>query len=131
MPRLTVWALRLALVWWGVGLLLGALILAREALGWPALAAAIPAHAEMVLVGWMIQFALGVAYWILPRVGVNVDHPPAHVVAAFVLLNAGVILVVSGVLAAGRGAEALGVAGFVVHALRRVRGVDLSAALRH
>ena len=126
MPRLTVWALRLALVWWGVGLLLGALILAREALGWPALAAAIPAHAEMVLVGWMIQFALGVAYWILPRVGVNVDHPPAHVVAAFVLLNAGVGCVLAGSLAAGRSLELLALVAFAIHAIPRVRGTVLT-----
>ncbi|HET7040481.1 MAG TPA: hypothetical protein VFI13_00615, partial [Gemmatimonadales bacterium] len=67
MPGLSVWTVRMALLWLALAALVGASILSRGALDLPGLAFFIPAHAEMMLVGWMMQFAFGVAHWILPR----------------------------------------------------------------
>jgi hypothetical protein len=33
----------------------------------PAIWAFLPVHIELMIFGWIIQFTLGVAYWILPR----------------------------------------------------------------
>lgn len=141
MPRLSVWIVRTALAHLGVGVTLGAAILAAKGLpGWrvepPAGGAAWPwwllgAHVEVVLVGWLVQFALGVAYWILPRRRIG-GRPArgreAWAAAAFGLINVGVLAVVAGGLAAdpravamGRVLEALAVAAFAVHAWPRVR----------
>lgn len=68
MPRLSVWMIRAVLLHLGVRFSLGALILAnkgqpRSGLIWTLL----PVHIECVLIGWTLQLAMGVAFWILPR----------------------------------------------------------------
>lgn len=96
MPPLSRWAVRLALVYLGVGITLGALILAQKGLGslpwaWTALGA----HVELMLIGWMTQFALGIAYWILPRL--PGAAPRGNVLlagSAFIMLNLGLGLAV-------------------------------------
>ncbi len=57
MPTLSAWAIRTALVWLALATLIGALILARAEIGLPRLILLRPAHAEMMLVGWMMQLA--------------------------------------------------------------------------
>lgn len=135
MPKLSVWALRAALLYLLAGFTFGGLLLFHK--GVPltgALWALLPAHIEFLLVGWTLQLILGVAYWILPR------HPqepkrgdPRLAAAAFVLLNLGVLLAAFGPLAgssamrtglvlAGRTGELLGVALFAGLAWGRVRG---------
>jgi hypothetical protein len=89
-----------------------------------------PLHAELLLVGWTVQLAFGVAYWILPRFrsGPGRGHE-ALGWAAFALVNVGMLLVgvgrsVSGgeIWAfAGRGAEGLAAAAFVAQAWPRVK----------
>ncbi|MEQ8525896.1 hypothetical protein [Gracilimonas sp.] len=50
------------------GAFLGALMLINKALNIdPEIWALLPAHIELMIFGWIIQFTLGVAYWILPR----------------------------------------------------------------
>jgi hypothetical protein len=67
-PRLSVWTLRLALVYFVIGFTLGALLLANKGLGFdPVLWNLLPAHVDFLLLGWTLQLAFGVAFWILPR----------------------------------------------------------------
>jgi hypothetical protein len=59
--------LRAALTWLLAGFVIGAAMLTDRALPgqwrlWMA-----PSHAHMLFVGWFLQFAVGVAYWLLPR----------------------------------------------------------------
>lgn len=58
--------LRAALCWLLGGVIIGALMLTDRAIPgqWLLLA---PSHAHMLFVGWFLQFAIGVAYWLLPR----------------------------------------------------------------
>ena len=58
---------RLALIWLLVGFIVGGLMLVdREIPGdWRLWAQ--PTHGHMLFVGWFLQFALGIAYWLLPR----------------------------------------------------------------
>jgi hypothetical protein len=58
---------RLALLWMLVGFLIGgAMLVDRDLPGawrlWMQ-----PTHGHMLFVGWFLQFALGIAYWLLPR----------------------------------------------------------------
>jgi len=67
-PNLSAWCIRMALLYLGFGFTLGALMLSSPALGLTlAVLKLRPLHAEILLMGWMVQLAFGVAYWILPR----------------------------------------------------------------
>lgn len=92
MPTLSIYFLRAALIWLLVGSGLGGLLLASKALSWSgALWLSLPFHAEILLLGWILQLAFGVAYWILPRD--SQDRRPKAWLAwmSFLLLNAGLI----------------------------------------
>ena len=131
MPGLSVWMVRLSLVHLVAGSGLGALLLASRDL--PRLAGIggglwgfRNVHLETLLVGWMVQLALGVAFWILPRVGGERPRPLLAVAGA-ALLNAGVLAAAAGGAweaeawaVAGRSAEAAGALLFGVHAWPRV-----------
>lgn len=131
MPRLSRWFVRLALGYLLLGSALGGVMLVAKA------GVAVPApvwaiwrvHGEMMLFGWVLQLAVGVGYWILPR------HATAPVrgglgapLATLVGLNAGVLLTAAGSVVgmmpltlAGRGVEMVAVAAFLLHAWPRVR----------
>ena len=129
MPTLSAWSVRAALTWLSVAALLGTLIMSRSALGHPEWGALIPAHAEMMLVGWMMQLAFGVANWILPRRPEGKGRGAGWVVALVVTaLNAGVILVVLGYPLPGRILEAAAAIGFALQAVPRIRASGWGAA---
>ena len=68
MTRLSVWPVRTALAYLGVGFLIGALMLTQK--GVPiegSLLRLLPLHIEFVLIGWTLQLGMGIAFWILPR----------------------------------------------------------------
>jgi cbb3-type cytochrome oxidase subunit 1 len=128
-PRLSIWLVRAALLALAAGATLGAVLLAD-----PALAGGVarwrPLHAELLTVGWTVQLAFGVAYWILPRFRTGRERGREELGwAAFVLVNLGVVLVGIGRSApgaeswalAGRSAEGLAVAAFAAQAWPRVK----------
>ncbi len=139
MPRPSVWAVRASLLHLALGFTLGALLLANKGLGFsPGARRLLPAHIEILLVGWIAQLALGVGYWILPRTraaqvvslkAMGTRGGRAEMVAALALLNLGVLLAGFGPLVAappgarlaGRLAEALAALIFALHAMRRLR----------
>jgi hypothetical protein len=131
MPGLSVLFIRAALVYLGVGFSFGALLLFNKGLP---IAASIwqllPAHIEFLLIGWTVQLAMGVAFWITPRF----THGPKRgneplAWAAFGLINLGVLLSAFGpllpasnqVALVGRACEALAALAFALHAWRRVK----------
>ena len=121
MPRLSVWMIRTALLALAAGATLGALLLADPGLA-GGLARWRPLHAELLLVGWTVQLALGVAYWILPRFREGRERGREELAwTAFVLVNLGVVLVGAGSPAAGRGAEAIAAVAFAAQAWPRVK----------
>jgi len=87
-----------------------------------------PLHAEVLLIGWMVQLAFGVAYWILPRFRTGPARGsewPAWV--ALLLLNTGVLAAglgrifgPPGLPLAGRAAEMLAALTFAIHLWSRV-----------
>jgi hypothetical protein len=134
-PRLSVWFVRTALLYLGVGFTFGALMLLNKGLPvHPALWRLLPVHIEWLTVGWTMNLALGVAYWILPRYKLGPARGPAWPVwLAYSLLNSGVLaaslaqgLAVPGPLGEGLNVfgkvlEAIAALAFAWHALPRIK----------
>ncbi|MCA9900962.1 MAG: hypothetical protein H6654_08280 [Ardenticatenaceae bacterium] len=130
MPRLSQWLIRTAFIYLLLGFTFGALLLAHKGVplhsalwGW------LPAHIEFLLMGWIVQFTMGVAFWILPRYWKHPRRPNAIMAQiAFVLLNLGIWLVVlgttfragQGVLLTGRIVEVCAIIFFVMHTWKRI-----------
>lgn len=128
MPRLSVWFVRAALIYLATGFTFGALLLANKGVPFmPALWILLPIHMEFLLVGWLIQFAMGVAFWILPRYSRGAPRGNERLLwCAFVLFNTGVLLAaavvfIPGLSLAGRGLEVLAVLFFVLGLWGRVK----------
>jgi hypothetical protein len=100
MPRLSQWFIRAALLNLLLGFTFGALLLAHKGVPfYPPLWRLLPAHIELVLIGWTAQLALGMAFWILPRFWRQPARGNVTAAAlAFLLLNGGVYLVAFGPL---------------------------------
>lgn len=129
MPRLSVWMVRTALLALLAGTAVGAILLAAPGCGWPEVLRWRPLHAELLLVGWLVQLALGVSWWILPRFRSGPERGQEGLGwLAFGLVNAGAILAgvgrsvgLDGLALAGRGAEALAAAAYAARAWPRVK----------
>jgi len=100
MPRLTVWMVRASLLHLGIGFTAGMLMLFNkgiliDAFIWRLL----PVHIEMLMLGWTMQLAMGVAFWILPRFSNGARYGNERLGwAAYMLLNSGVIIFIAGAL---------------------------------
>lgn len=131
MPQLSVLLIRAALVYFAAGFTLGGLMLVEKAVRIdPVLWRLFDAHVEFLLVGWTVQLAMGVAFWMLPRFegGMSRGNEPAAW-TAFFLVNAGVLFVGLGsflglpqaVSLTGRVFEVGAALAFAIHAWPRVR----------
>ncbi len=130
MPRLSSWFVRASLVYLAFGYTFGAILLANKALAfYPTAWRLLPIHIEMLLMGWFIQLAVGVAFWILPRLtGPAPRGNQTLVWLAFWLINVGIGLVALGAIVLvpslpllGRLAELGGVLAFVIGSWKRVK----------
>ncbi len=130
MPKPSVWMIRAALLYFGTGFTLGALLLTNKGLPIdPLLWRLLPAHIEIVLIGWVLQLAMGVAFWILPRFSAQPRYGSVRPIwIAFTALNLGILTVIAASwggsltgMAAGRMVELAAVALFAVTLWRRVK----------
>ncbi len=134
MPRLSVWFVSFSLIHLFLGFTIGGLILANKGFPFaPWIWNLLPAHMEFLLLGWMVQLAMGVAFWILPRFR---SKPPRgnvnFVWSAFGLLNAGIVMVViqpfismSWLALTGRFLETSSVLLFVFSSWQRVKPIEV------
>ena len=94
MPRLSRFFLRGGFICLAVGMLAGGLILVQKGTGrFPVLWILLPAHIYLVLVGGVTQCALGVSYWILPRLAGRGRGNTASAWSSYWALNAAILLV--------------------------------------
>jgi len=131
MPALSVLIIRTALIYLLLGFTLGGLLLANKAIPLhPQIWQLLPIHIEMLLIGWIVQLVMGVAFWMLPRFSKQpVRGNEIPVWASFILLNGGILLiaiesflpaiVLLGI--AGRVMEFFAVVLFAIHAWPRIR----------
>ncbi len=129
MPRLSQWLIKVAFLYLLLGFTVGALLLAHKGIFLnPFLWRWLPTHIEFLLMGWVVQLTMGIAFWILPRYWKPPRRPKeGYVRFSFVLLNLGIWLVVAGTtfragewaLFAGRAAEVGAVVLFALHGWRR------------
>lgn len=128
MPLLSRLAVRASLLYLAAGACVGGVLLVDK--GYPALVTGAGwsgLHREVLLMGWLLQLALGVAYWILPRRGGRRPRPRMAVVGLG-LLNVGIAAVAAGELSGpsfllplGRGMELVAALLFTLHAWPRIR----------
>jgi cbb3-type cytochrome oxidase subunit 1 len=129
--RLSVWTVRTAMLYLAIGFLLGALMLFQKGVpvegAWLRL---LPLHIEFVLMGWTLQLAMGVAFWILPRFSREPRYGQQRLGwIAYALLNLGVLSAGLGqwlqtqplIPTLGRGLEILAVISFALHAWPRIK----------
>ncbi len=95
MPRLSVYYIRASLLYLLAGFTLGGLLLANKGLMLsPAIWRLLPLHIEFDLMGWLVQLAMGVAFWILPRFSKGPLRGNERLSwAAFFVINSGILLV--------------------------------------
>ncbi len=109
MDRLSTVMVRTSLVWLLAGFAIGgAMLTDRELPGdwrlWMG-----PSHAHMLFVGWFLQFALGIAYWLLPRkrsATRPLGYYPRAAMLAVAALNLGLLLRIAAEPAERTGHEA-------------------------
>lgn len=130
MPRQSIWFVRASLIYLAVGFTFGGLMLANKGvLISPFLFTLLPAHMEFLLLGWLVQLAMGVVFWIAPRFsGAKPRGQVYLIILAFWLLNLGICLValqpfmnVDWLTFAGRLIEAMAVVCFGVGTWKRIK----------
>lgn len=94
MPHLSVLMIRAALLYLAGGFFFGGLMLFNKGIPFEGMIwRLLPVHVEMLIFGWMLQLAMGVAFWIVPRFSTEPRYGRVWLVKiAFVLLNVGVWL---------------------------------------
>ncbi len=80
-----------------LGATVGATLMVGRAIGaYSSVAWLLPLHIELVMIGWAVQLAMGVAYWVLPRNRTGSPRGDEQLtITAFVMLNAGILLAAS------------------------------------
>jgi hypothetical protein len=134
MPGISRWSVRLSLSYLLLGFSLGALILANKGIPFaPWVWSTLPVHIDVLLFGFVFQFAIGIAYWILPRYPSGSRGSETIVIASVVLLNIGIWIASlagglrwpAGWLVIGRLSEGVAALLFLLQAWRRIRPTNV------
>ncbi len=94
MPTITRYFIKAALLYLVAALLIGALVLLQPLLHLPdALAAFSPVYFHLLMVGWVTQLIMGVAYWMFPKQSKERQRGAEWIGwTVLALLNAGLLL---------------------------------------
>ncbi len=133
MPTLSRYFVRSALICLAMGFTTGGLILAAKAGAiFPNIWSWLAPHIVLLLFGWLAQLAIGVAYWILPRMLGADRGRPRWAWASFIAFQAGITLTLLSMVGLWRPgwrwlfvpgviAQSVGTLLFVIHAWPRVK----------
>ena len=132
MDRLSSLMVRASFIWLLAGVVVGGLMLTDRSLPGEWRLWASPTHGHILFVGWFVQFALGIAFWLLPRrrsPEQPLGYPEGVAIGAVTALNLGL-----GLRVIGEPAERTGNAGWTQavlagSALLQVGAVALFVAL--
>lgn len=86
----TRWMIKWSLGWLIFGGIIGIIIFLQRKYG--SNIYLIPVHSHIILVGFLIQFIFGVAFWIFPRLPGGVFTSPKKGWLIFILINTGTII---------------------------------------
>jgi len=134
MPRLSVYFVRASLIYLAVGFTFGGLLLANKGvLISPLIWMLLPIHIEFLFVGWLVQLAIGMAFWILPRFSQGAPRGDERWSrTAFALINIGILMVilqslfgVQWLMFLGRSLEIFGLVAFVIGNWKRVKPIGM------
>ena len=94
MPRLSLWFVRASLIYLLLGFTFGALMLAQKGIPYyPPVWYLFALHVEFMLIGWLVQLAMGVAFWIMPRFSIGQSRGNVRLIwVSFVLINIGLLI---------------------------------------
>lgn len=94
MPTLSRWFIKIGMLYFVVGLTMGAVLLAQPVMGWsPSLQVLRPVYLHFLFIGWVTQVIMGVGYWMFPKY--TKEQPRGREWlgwAMLILLNVGMIL---------------------------------------
>ena len=94
MPAITRYFIKAAILYFGAGLLTSFLVSAQKMLNLPSFFQSMtPTYLHMLVVGWITQLIIGVAYWMFPKY--SKEQPRGNEKVGWVVLialNAGLIL---------------------------------------
>lgn len=94
MPTLSRWFIKAGMVYFVIGLMMSAVLLAQPIMDWsPRLVVLRPVYLHFLFIGWVTQIIMGVGYWMFPKY--TRERPRGSEKlgwSVFVLLNAGLIL---------------------------------------
>ncbi len=126
MPKLSVYMIRFSLIYLGLGMTIGGLILGNK--GFPisvSLWQWLPIHIELLMFGWIMQLVMGVAFWIVPRFPTSPKYGRAGLAwTSFILFNIGLWLVIFGqnwLVLGGRIVMFSAVALFAIYLFPRIK----------
>ncbi len=125
MPDVSRWMIRMSLVYFLVSAGIGMCMLINKAHPYfPEVWLLLPVHIEFMIFGWVIQFTLGTAYWILPRFLDTKGRGNGKAAMAMpVLLNMGIVLVA--LSTSGTGFSYLALSGRILEALTVILFISL------
>jgi hypothetical protein len=133
MPRLSVYFVRASLIYLILGFTFGGLLLANKGVAIsPLIWMLLSVHIEFTFIGWMVQLAIGIAFWILPRFSKSpLRGNERWSWGTLILINVGILCVVLQSLFGlqwfsfiGRILEALALAAFAIGNWKRVRPIS-------
>ena len=97
MPTVSIYLIRSAFIYLILGIGIGTLLLIDKGFSFaPQIWFLLPIHIELLLSGWLLQFLMGVAYWMFPKFITGKTRGNKNVaVTMFILYNLGMIALLS------------------------------------
>ena len=94
MPTLSRWYIKLGMIYFMLGLFMGALVLAQPVMGWwSGLQTLRPVYLHFLFIGWVSQLIMGVGYWMFPKLSKEKPRGSEWLGwAVLILLNVGLVL---------------------------------------
>ena len=94
MPTLSRWFIKLGMVYFALGLMMGAAMLAQPPMGWsPMLQVLRPVYLHFLFIGWVSQLIMGVGYWMFPKLTKEKPRGSERLGwAVLIMLNVGLVM---------------------------------------